>query len=265
MRIKNISSTTIELPEFNFSLKPGDIIDLSSFEPRLIHSNQRLSALFEKGLLLNLGYSTTKNNKKSLETAKQRIDKLNLGKHIVKPAKSSSNNSTRNLISSTLSGTERKPIPKSSESSSRYQQQHQQNTNPTEEWEEQVGSSKKLQIQQHFDPVQITPTGLITPFGSHGIIPSEQLVGQTTYLNQLTISNEIEQLENKTAEIQIGNGNKHKISLENIEKISQRRCIGTNKNGKLCKKWTVIGFNTCPIHMDEVDRIAWEKTKKSTT
>lgn len=266
MQIKNISSTTIELPEFQLSLKPGDVADLSSFETKLIHTNQRLNALFEKGLLLNLGQTIIKNSKKALDSTKQRIDKLNLGSYVVKEASPSSKNSTRNLINSALSGSERKPIPKSSEAEIRYQQQYQQNTFPAEDLKVGKSPSKKVEIQQQFNPVEITPTGLVTSFGSYGIIPTEQLVGSTTYLNQIVVPNEIEQLENQNKdqiEIQDKLGNKHQISLKNIEKIAQRRCIGFNKNGKPCKKWTVIGFDTCPIHMSSTDKITWEKQRQS--
>ena len=264
MRIKNVSSTTIELSEFNLQLKPGDVADLSQFDLKSIHTNQRLSALFEKGLLINLGQNLTRNTKQSLQNAKQRIDKLNLGNYLVKEAKPTSNNSARNLISSALQGVERKPIPKGTTQPGRYEEQYQQNMLVDQMSSEEANSSqsKKVKIKELFEPVQITEAGLATPFGSYGMIPVETLVGSTTYLNQVTLTNEIQKLEqqaqNRTIEIQDEQGNTHEISIENVEKLTQRRCVGTNKNGKHCKKWTVIGFDTCPIHMSTSDKNIWK-------
>lgn len=252
MRVKNVSSTNIPLPEFNLDLKPGDVGDLSPFDIKLIHSHKLLSAYLEKGLLVNLGIASPIGSKTHLKSARDRIAQLKIGEYIPKQTKRG-NSPNRAKIAEALKKNDSRSRTSPSESTERYGEEFHSNMNPLIE---RANSSPKPRpkIQETFKSMQVNPDGVISQFGSYGMIPTEVLTGGTTHL---TIKSEDSLI------IKDKGGNEYNVSLANIQEKLQKKCIGSNKKGKLCGKWAVTNFNSCLTHMSRTEKREYEALKRN--
>lgn len=254
MKVKNISATIIDIPEFKLFLNPGDIGDLSKFDPKEIHKHKLLTAYFEKGLLANLGNTTVRGSSAALKTARERIEKLGLKDYKEQPS-SKKQNSTREKINQVKN---QKTL-KSDVNTERYADQYYNNLNPSNpQTEEKVPRPK---IQEQFQSVQINYDGIVGNFGSYGKIASEQLTGKTTQLNPEINKVPSNKLQDNII-IKDIEGNEYNVSLEKITERLKRKCLGFTSNGKPCKKWAVLNFNSCMTHMSKSEKELYEKLKK---
>lgn len=263
MRIKNISSTTIPLPEFQLNLKPGDIGDLSSFDPKLIHTHKMLSVYFEKGLLINLGTVKVSGSKANLQTTRDRIAKLGLGDYVSKPSKKSTG-SVREQINAVSKKVTRRPTEPNIEiPPERYKEEYHQNMNPRAEIEAFIDKPKsKVKIQDKFEAVQLRSDGqIMNSFNTPGHIPTGYLAGETTHLTLPIPKSEIKDLDKIDLVDKLGNS--HKISLKKIEERLKRKCLGFSSTGKPCKKFAVHFYQTCITHMSESERKEYDSHPKA--
>ena len=261
MRVKNVSSTNIPLPEFNLNLKPGDIGDLTGFDQKVIHTHKLLAAYFQKGLLVNLGLAPSPTgSKKSMQTARDRIAQLKIGEYISKPA-TKSQSSNRNKIMETLKKNDsRAPVtPEFDPSKERYHDEYYANMNPGQQVERPTQPKPRPKIDETFRPMQINYDDTISEFGSYGTIATEVLTGPTTYLQQ---SLSIPQKQDNVVVKDIA-GNEYNVSLKNIKEGLERRCIGANKAGKPCGKWAIRGLNSCATHLSRSEKKEYEELKRN--
>lgn len=249
MRIKNVSSTTISFPEFQLNLKPGDIGDLSSFDPKVIHTHKMLSVYFEKGLLINLGTVKVSGSKANLQTTRDRIAKLGLGDYVSKPSKKSTSSVREQIGEVSKKTSRRSPEPKKEPLPERYKEEYYQNMNPREQIEAFIDKPKpRAKIQDKFEPVQLRSDGqIMDAFNTPGVIPTGHLAGPTTHLSLSKVIPKIQDPDN--VEITDKLGNSYNISFKKIEERLKKKCLGFSSSGKPCKKWSVSGFQSCMTHM----------------
>ena len=255
MRIKNVSSTLIPLPEFNLQLSPGDIGDLSSFDPKAIHSHKLLAAYLENGLLVNLGTLVPAGSMAALKSARNRIEKLGFNDYVAKKATPSSSN--RAKIDQLLKRPKyREPSEgKFNQQNERYSEEYYYNK--LENVPETPTPKPRPKIDNNFKSMQIDPLGTVVEFGAYGRIDTEALVGKTALI--------VPPVQEKDTRIVIKDtaGNEFKVSLDNIKERLQRKCIGANASGKQCKKWAVSNFHSCLTHMSRTEKEEYEKLRKS--
>lgn len=263
MRVKNISSTKIELEELNLFLNPGDMQDLSEFDPKMLHQNKRLNSYMAKGLLINLGNSSPAGSLAAMRSARNRISNLGLTDYIAKPAKKGAVNN-RSKIDALLKKTPRNP-PKAGFDSTkeRYSDEYHANMNPTTPREDYSKPKPRPKIDDSFRSMQVNPDGVVSEFGSYGIIETGVLTGE-----QNLLAPELKASQPKTEdiiEVKDLDGNNYSVSIDSIKERVKRKCIGFTNTGKACKKWAVLGgFSSCMTHMSQSEKIEYEKIKQNT-
>jgi len=262
MRIKNVSSTNIPLPEFNMNLKPGDIGDLSTFDQKVIHTHKLLAAYFEKGLLVNLGIAAPVGSKNTLRSARDRIAQLKIGDYVPKQA-SRSSSSNRNKIMETLkkNDTRTRVNTEFDPSKERYHEEYYSNMNPDKQVERPNQPKPRPKIDNTFKPMQINHDDTISEFGSYGSIATEVLTGPTTYLQRIEPAPKPQRQDIVT--VKDAGGNEYNVSLKSIKEKLERKCVGSNSSGKPCGKWSVTGFSSCATHMSRSEKKAYEELKKN--
>lgn len=259
MRIKNVSSTDIPLPEFQLLLKPGDIGDLSPFDPKVIYTHKLLSAYFEKGLLVNLGNATPPGSRVALRSARDRIANLKIGDYISKPANKKAPN--RSQIDATIRRNESRVKPSAGDfdtNKERYSDEYFQNMNPGATREDSSQPKPKVKIKDSFSGVQIQPDGTIT-FGSHGRIETAVLTGPTTFLSTPTPPPQ------NTVTLTDKLGGQVVLSLDAIQERLNKKCLGFTNSGKPCKKLAVTGFQSCLTHFSRTEKKEYEQLKVSSS
>lgn len=254
MKVKNVSSSKIDVPEFKLSLKPGDVGDLSSFDLALVRSHTLLGAFFEKGLLINLGQTTLAGSKATLNSARDRITKLNVlgtkDDYIIKQAKKRSQTTTRTAIADSLKNYDRRaPLASDLETSSRYEDEYFMNMHPGEDEPEEY-LRPRIKIEEKFRPTEIQWNGSMT-FGQNGQIQTGIITGETTHLAP----------DPDTLILKDPHGNEHKLSLTRIKEKMLRRCIGSNSAGRPCKKYAIHGFQSCLRHMSRTERTEYDQLR----
>ena len=245
-------------------LKPGDIGDLTGFDQKVIHTHKLLAAYFQKGLLVNLGLAPAPiGSKKSLQTARDRIAQLKIGEYISKPA-SKSQSSNRNKIMETLKRNDSRVVttPEFDPSTERYHDEYYANMNPGQQIDRPTQPKPRPKIDETFRPMQINYDDTISEFGSYGSIATEVLTGPTTYLQQSYSSPSQKQDNIIVKDIA---GNEYNVSLKNIKEGLERKCIGSNKAGKVCGKWAVKGFSSCATHFSRTEKKEYEALKRNGT
>jgi len=247
MKIKNVSSTNIELPEFNIKLGPGEVEDLSKFDSLELARNQKLNILFEKGLLLNLGNSIVRGSTEALKSARQQIEKLGLKDYIEVPKKQTNRPKPSERPKNNR---------KQDKSTLRYSEEYIENKKLLDPNLEEI-SKPRPKIQEKFQTMNVNIDGTISEFGSYGVIQSEILTGKTTALNP-----EIKKKIKDPIVISDTQGNEFCISKEIIMERLKRKCLGFSDKGKPCKKWAVNGFETCLTHMTKIELEQYEKNRR---
>lgn len=251
MRVKNVSAKQLDLEDFNLSIGVGEIGDLSDFDPKLLHQHKRLNAMFDKGLLVNLGTAGVTGSNKSLISARDRISKLGLEGYVPKKSKSSSKSSRSKIADLMKKSDRRAPIATEPQTAhERYSRDFQQNMNPTEKYDEEF-EKPRIKIDEKFRTVKIGFDGaVVTDFGENGNI-------QTGILSKEPIINKsLIQVTDKS-------GQEYNVSLERIEERLKRKCLGSNKSGKPCKKWAVKNYDSCLTHLSHAEKKSYENLKKT--
>jgi hypothetical protein len=267
MRIKNVSSTDIKIPDLDLALAPGEMKDLSSFDPKVIYQHKKLNAYFDKGLLVNIGSSTPPGSIASLKSTRDKISKLGFSDAIVKQAKkpSNPNSNSRSAINELLKKNNPRekinPMPQHDPGKDRFHEQYQKNMNPIKALlQEELTMRPKLKISETFVPIQITPDGVMTEFGSNGMIPSAILAGKESILNAEPQMVVLETPE--TIEIVDKDGQTYKVNLDEVRERISKKCLGYSSKGKPCKKYAVLGFKSCVTHMTTSERKEFERLKR---
>lgn len=266
MRIKNISSTKIELPEFKLSLDPGDMGDLSEYDPKQLHTHKRLNSYFSKGLLINLGNSSPPGSTAALKSARNQIERLGLSGYVAKPAKKSSirQQNNRSKIDALLSNSRKAGKSGFDSDKERYSDEYYANMNPTQPREEHTQPKPRPQVDEKFRNMQIEPDGTVTEFGAYGVIETGVLTNEKNLLIPEKPTKPSKKDQPKL-EVQDKEGNTYSVSLENIQDRLKRHCIGFTNSRKPCKKWAVHGFQSCLTHLSESEKKEYEKLKKNPT
>jgi len=256
MKIKNISSSQIDIPEFQLSLKPGDTADISSFDPAVIRAHKLLAIMFQKGLLINLGRLSPSGSSGALNSARDRIAKMNIlgdkNDYVLKPA-SNKKLSTRNSIEHALKDSNRRaPLASHNiDAEERYNDDYYNNMYPGELEPQEHYDGPQIKIDQNFRAAEIAWDGSVT-FGQNGQIQTDIVLGKTTFItpdpDELIVKDK--------------GGHEYKVSIERIKEKMLRRCIATNAQGKPCKKYAIYGFQSCLTHMSAIEKQEYESTKK---
>jgi hypothetical protein len=257
MRIKNVSATEIKLPDFELTLAPGELGDLSKFDFKTIHSNKRLNILFDKGLLVNLGSSTPAGSVNALKSAKERIAKMGLTDYVIKQAKKSPAADPRKKISQILADS---PKPESF-SNEKFNDEYFQNMNPGKQREDFSTPIPRPKIQEKFNSIQIDPRGYLSEFGSKGFIEANRLTGDMTVLNE-QLPTPVKEFSNNILEVIGEGGEVIKVNIDEVRERMMKKCLGYSKSGKPCKKWAVSPFQSCLTHLSKEEQKEYDKTKK---
>jgi hypothetical protein len=262
MRIKNVSSTDVKLPDLNLTLSPGEIKDLSSFDPKVLHTDKKLNAYFDKGLLVNLGSTMPSGSIAALKSARNRIDKMGFGESVAKQAKKAPSDN-RKKISELLKRNDQRTNPNQGFDSAkeRFSDEYYQNMNPGIQREDFSKPKPRPKIDERFKPMQLMPDGMVVEFGSHGKIQTAVLAGQTTALSTNLVP-EKKKPEENSIEVADLDGNVYVVSLDKIKERLERKCLGFSSSGKPCKKWAVTGFRSCTTHMSRSEKREYERLKR---
>jgi len=237
---------------------PGEIGDLSSFDPKELYQHKKLNAYFTKGLLANLGNASPAGSAAALRSARDRISKLGLTDYIAKPAKSGANNN-RNKIGNLLKRNTTRPKSGFDYEKERYSDEYHQNMNPSEGRQEYSQPKPRPKIDDDFRSMQVNPDGVISEFGAYGTIETGVLTGETTHL---TDSPKSKVADRSQMTVSDSDGNEYNVSLKKIEERIKRKCIGSTSSGKMCKKWAVTDFQSCLTHMSRSEKKAYEELKR---
>jgi hypothetical protein len=266
MRIKNVSSTDIKIPDLDLALAPGEMKDLSAFDPKVIYQHKKLNAYFDKGLLVNIGSSTPSGSIAALKSTRDKINKLGFTDAVIKQAKKSSNTNTqRSAINELLKKNNPRdqinPMPQHDPNKDRFHEQYQKNMNPIKALlQEEFVTRPKVKISETFTPVQITPDGIMTEFGSNGTIPSAILAGKESILKAEPQTIAVEPSE--TIEILDKDGQVYKVNLDEVRERISKKCLSYSSKGKPCKKYAVLGFKSCVTHMTTSERKEFDRLKR---
>lgn len=237
-----------------------------------------LTVYFEKGLLVNLGTVKVNNSKAQLQSARDRIAKLNLGTSVV--AKTKKNKvSVREQMEVANSKHSRNPI----STQPRYEEEYKDHKSAREQIEQYMIKKPKKEsldyhatpevkpkvtIKERFDPIQVRIDGQIfDSFQTPGVIPTGHLAGETTMLTapnifaRLTSQKREDKKSTNITEIVDNQGNTHKVSLKQIEERLMKKCLGFTSSGKPCKKWAVTGHSSCTTHMTKDELKEYEESK----
>lgn len=265
MRIKNVSSTKIDLQiqDSQYVLQPGDIKDLSQFDTKDLHTHKRLNMYFDKGLLINLGSASPKNSLAQLKSARERINKMGLSGYVAKQSKKTTNPNNRSKITELLKKSSSRNFsePEFDSSRERHGDEYYQNMNPNKPREQYDQPKPRPTFQDDFPSMQINPDGTITEFGSYGNIPTKQLTGETTALNQ-PLQSQPEKIPDQIV-VTDKQGYEYTVSVKQIEKKIKSKCLAFTSSSKPCKKLAVRGFQTCLTHMSASEKKQYKKIKSS--
>lgn len=258
MRIKNISSTPVDIPELDLQLSPGDEGDLSAFDPKEIHQNKKLQAFFQKGLLLNLGNRGI-TNKGTLQAARARIAKMGLSDFVPVSAKKTSTKKTnRKKISDMMRDNKRE----SQVETERYAEDKKRSRELMSMFDDEDAEERDYyqKIENTPRSMQIDSNGIISEFGADGIIESSILAENTTMLSADT-TRVVKKEDPDYLAIQDSAGNTYQVSLNAIAERISSQCTGTTAKGRLCKKRAILGFMSCKTHMTLSEKKEYKKLK----
>jgi len=254
MRIKNVSSAIIKIPDLNINLPVGEVCDLKDFDPKLLHQHKRLNALFDGALLVNLGHSSIPGTSNALNSARDRISSLNFGKDAV-IKKAPKNN--RASISAVITKSDRRASisNQSQQSEQRYLQEHYTNMNPDNPNPIPPKYAKpQIQIDETFYAQHLPPDGSVistSTFGENGIIESGLLFDDPA----------INHLPENTVLITDKDGFEFHVDLELAATRINQRCLGYKKDGSSCRKYSLNGFASCEQHLTTAEREIYQEIK----
>lgn len=262
MRIKNISAATIKFPEFDLVLRPGDEADLSKFDPMTIGNHPTLTNYFQKGILINLGFAKTTGTKQRLNSARARIEKLNLNDNFVVKEKDPSFEKEKKVKK-----TERKEVlkkPSIKQELERYKHEFLQNKDPANFNPDDLEKPKpRVKVQKTLSNMMIGTNGTwqLEDQLAPGVIFSKELVGETTFL---AIEHQKEPKKSiKDNEILIDLQNQTlSLDFDKIKHSINSMCSSFQANGKPCGRKKVNGFETCTHHMTDEEKIAYQQAKE---
>lgn len=263
MRVKNISSSTIEIKDLNLKLRPGEAGDLSKHDLKTLRTHQQLNLLFEKSMLANLGRAThTPGTRAALISAKQRIEQLNVmgkDKSVIKKADPRMLNK-RKLIGDTIKKHDyNRRLNTSSEfdpGKERYREEFLQNKDPLHYNEDQFYEAPPRQTRIDDDLIvrQLNWNDDSWDYGFQykGTIKTGRVNPDTTELSYTE-----KQLQKKLP----ASSQDYKLYEKAKDKLL-RRCVGTTANGKPCKRYATHGFETCNLHMNSAEKQQYKNLRK---
>lgn len=261
MRIKNTSAAILKFPEFDLILKPGDEADLSKFDPSLISNHPTLTSYFQKGILVNLGFAKTPGSKNRLNSARARIERLNMKDNFVVKEKDSSFEKKKDLSKKA----ERREVLKRTSlrgEIERYKSEFLQNKNPLDFNPEELEKPKpRVKIQKSTPNVSLGLDGHLHPEPLPGVIYPRDLVGETTLL---AVENERkEKRAVKDSEVILDvNGESLALDIGKIKERFDSLCGSFQLNGSPCGKKRVKGYETCILHMTKAEKESYEEEKR---
>jgi len=279
MHVKNISSSQIKIEDLSLSLSPGDTIDLSSYDSKILRTHTKLNLYFDKGLLANLGsIAKTPGTKASLLATKQKIEKLGImgTDNVIKPASRSSVNKRKMIGDVIRKADPNKRLsapPKSfNPEKERYREEYLYNSKGGIDYDVEEdfyeAPERTIEIEEKFIPRQIAWDG---SFHSKGVIKTGQLTGETTHLSfdkqKLENMKDSERLfaerQTKSSDLIVtdSRGVQHKVSFEEVKRKVLKRCIGITSAGKPCQKYAIQGFQSCIKHMSLTEKQEYNKLK----